>query len=111
TQQDPEHIGVEGGGVVGQCLLRERARLTLRARIVDGNVETAEAGHRLIDKTADVFFLPYVRPHEFRFRLEPAQFSDERVTFFLVPPGNDESGAFPGEREGGGTADARQGAG
>jgi hypothetical protein len=51
-----------------------------------------------------------VGANEFGFRADSTQFADQSLAGIIAAAGNDDTGAFIGEGERGGTADAGQGA-
>jgi hypothetical protein len=111
AQHDAEHIRVKGRCVAFRRLFGDRAGLTFRSGVVYGYVDTAEAGDCLVDEIANVCFLTHIRFHELDFGAEAAQFFRERQALLVTSSGNDELRAFLRERDGCGTANARQGAG
>lgn len=50
-----------------------------------------------------------VGANEFGFRAGGAKLGDQRLSGVIAAAGNDQTGAFAGESEGGGAADAGQG--
>src|SRR6266851_2842556 len=106
AEQHAEHVGVEGGGVAVGGLLGHRAGLALGAGVVDGDVEAAEPGDRLVDQVLHVAFVADIGADEFRFRAKRAQFGDQRFANIIAAAGNHDTGAFLCESERGGAADA-----
>jgi hypothetical protein len=106
-----EHIGVEHGGVAVGRLLGQRAGPAFGAGIIDGDVDPAEPRDRLIDKAAHIVFTAHVGLDEGGLGAKSAQLGFERPAFGFAAARGDHSGAFPGEGERGGAADAGQCAG
>jgi hypothetical protein len=111
AEQRAKHIGVEGGGIALGGLVDGEARLAFGARVVDRGVQTAEAGHRLVDQIANFAVVTDVGLDEDGFGAELPKFGFERLALGLPAAGDDESGAVPREGNGSGAADACQGAG
>lgn len=111
AQQRAEHIGVEGRGVALRRLIDDRAGLAFRAGVVDGDIEAAEAGDGLVHQSADLGVVAHVGFDEERLRTQRMEFGFERLALRHAASGNDQAGMGACECQGGGTADAGEGAG
>jgi hypothetical protein len=84
--------------------------LVLGTGVVHRDVEPTEPCDSLVDQSADVIVLADVGVDELGLRVERAQLVDERLARLVAPTGNDHLRALPGKGNGGGAADAGQGA-
>src|SRR6266852_1237627 len=105
-----DFVGVEGGCVILCGLFRDRAGLAFGAGVVDGDIEAAEAGDRLVDQILDIVLAANVGVDEFRFGAQRAEFGHQRLAGVITAAGNDQVCAFMREGKSGGAANAGQGA-
>jgi hypothetical protein len=105
------HVGVEGGAVVVLGLLGDRPELAFGAGVVDGHVDAAETLHGLLDEAAHVTLVAHVGTQVLGTNAERAQFGSQRLAGFFAAAADHQSRAFGSKGQGGGTADAREGAG
>ena len=111
AQHGAQHVGVEGGGVRLGRLLDQRPRLPLGARVVDGDIEPAEARHGAVDQRPHVRLVPDVRPHELRLGAQLRQFVLQRRPGVRVAAGDHQAGTLARKGERRGATDAGEGAG
>ena len=100
------------------CIFRHRldglrtARQTVfgHTRVVDQNIETACLSHRLLDHALNVGGFAQVRPQEQSLRADSPNLLRDRLTARLLGVGNrDPGGAFAGDSNGDGFAQALRG--
>src|ERR1700749_4114746 len=106
AQEYAHNVGVVDGLKIFDGAVLNRAALTFKAGVVDGNVETAKSLDCFVDKVADLVFLRNVGPNEFCSGPKRFQLSDKGLAFVVVAAGHDHVGAFAGECHGGGATDA-----
>ena len=111
AEQGAEHVGVEHRGIAFQRRRGHRPRGALRAGIVDGDIQPAEALDRLIDQATDIVLAAHVGENERGLRAEAAELGLERPAFGLATAGNDHGRALFDESDGGGPADSGQSSG
>ena len=85
AQQQPEHVGVESGGVALDGLIDDQAGLPLGTCAVDGNVDPAEPGYGLIDQLSHFGFATDVGREEPGFGAQAAKLRLEGHAFGLAP--------------------------
>ena len=111
AQEHAKHVGVEGGGIALRGLLGDRAGRAFGAGIVDGDVEAAEPGDGLVDQVLHVVLAADVGANEFGFRAGARSSLTSAWPASSRRPETTSAGAFVGEGERGGAADAGQRAG
>ncbi len=111
AKQRAQHVGVEGGRVAVGRRFGHRAGQAFGASVVDRCIQAAEARHRLVDQLAHIVFAPHIGLHEFGFGTQRTQLGDQLGTSRIVSAGDDDARAVLRKRQGGGAADACQGAG
>src|SRR6202051_4285561 len=111
AQDHAKNVGLERRGKAFRTLVRDRAARTFGGGVVHRDIETAKPRDGLVDHGANVIFLADVGIDELGLRTERAQFLDEGLASLITPAGYDDFRTLPGEGDGGGAADAGQGAG
>src|ERR1700731_3814160 len=111
TQQCAENVGVESRRVALGGLLRHRTGLAFGAGGVNSHIQGTEARHRLIDQVSYVVLVSYIGFHVFRLRVESAEFSHQILAGFVASARDNDARALFREGKGGGSSDAREGAG
>jgi len=86
AEQRAEHVGVKGRGIAFRRLVNDGAGFALRAGIVDGNIDAAEAGDGVIDEAANIVVLTDVGADKDGVCTEFAKFGFERFAFARPMP-------------------------
>ena len=84
--------------------------VSLGAGVVDGDVEAAESGDRLVDQILHVRLMPDVGANELGLRPKRFKFRGQRLTSIVVAARDNEIGAVFREGQRGGAADAGESA-
>jgi hypothetical protein len=84
---------------------------TFDARVVDGDVETTEAGDSAVNDIAHILFTTHVGLDEFRFGAQAAEFGRECLAGILSAAGHDHPVTGFREAQGRGAADTCEGSG
>src|SRR5216684_7965582 len=88
AQQRTEHVRIERCRVAVRSLLRYGAGHTFRTGSVYSDIQTAKSFHGLVDQVTHVFFAAHIGADELRFSTCLTHFTDELLTFFVAPTGN-----------------------
>lgn len=76
AKQDAKDIGVEGGGIRFGRLRGDRPGLSLRTRIIDGDIQTPESFHCAIHQVLDIVLVSDIGTNESGFGTAFFEFSD-----------------------------------